>query len=191
MGKGEPLLHPPYPEGSSHLLGKALCCIPVREKCALLRSSSYTLVAKWRPLVKRLCMPKLAKVLLVDDDESTTYLNARLLKQLAVADELLVAHNGLEALHTLHQTCAGPDAPAAPLLVLLDVNMPVMNGVEFLQAYQQHPLAHKSQVVIVVLTTSEHSRELESIHALPGAADILPKPLTREKVETILQRHFH
>jgi CheY-like chemotaxis protein len=87
-----------------------------------------------------------------------------------------VAHNGLEALHTLYQTCD------APLLVLLHVNMPVMNGVEFLQAYQQHPLAHKSQVVIVVLTTSEHSRELESIHALPGTADILPKPLTREKV---------
>jgi CheY-like chemotaxis protein len=43
-------------------------------------------------------MPKLAKVLLVDDDETTTYLNAQLLKHLAVANELLVAHNGLEAL---------------------------------------------------------------------------------------------
>jgi CheY-like chemotaxis protein len=135
-------------------------------------------------------MPKLAKVLLVDDDETTTYLHAHLLQQLAVADELLVAHNGLEALQTLEQTCAAPDAPAAPLLVLLDVNMPVMNGVEFLKTYQQHPLAHKSQLVIVVLTTSEHSRDLEQIKALSVAADILTKPLTREKVETILHRHF-
>jgi CheY-like chemotaxis protein len=111
-----------------------------------------------------------------------------LLKQLAVTDELLVAHNGLEALQTLEQTCDTPDVPAEPLLVLLDVNMPVMNGVEFLKTYQQHPLAQKSQLVIVVLTTSEHSRDLESIKALSVAADILTKPL---KVETILHRHFH
>jgi CheY-like chemotaxis protein len=133
-------------------------------------------------------MPKLAKVLLVDDDEITTYLNAQLLKRLAVADELLVAHNGLEALQTLEQTC---DTPAEPLLVLLDVNMPVMNGIEFLEAYQQHPLAQKNQLVIVVLTTSEHSRDLEHIKTLAVAADILTKPLTPEKVETILHRHFH
>jgi CheY-like chemotaxis protein len=135
-------------------------------------------------------MPKLTKVLLVDDDEITTYLNVHLLKQLAVTDELLVAHNGLEALQTLEQTYDASDAPAEPLLVLLDVNMPVMNGVEFLQTYQQHPLAQKSQLVIVVLTTSEHSRDLEHIKTLAVAADILTKPLTREKVETILHRHF-
>jgi CheY-like chemotaxis protein len=136
-------------------------------------------------------MPKLAKVLLVDDDETTTYLNAQLLKRLAVANELLVAHNGLEALQTLEQTCDEPDAPAEHLLVLLNVNMLVMNGLEFLEAYQQHPLAQKSQLVIVVLTTSEHSRDLERIKALPVAADILTKPLTRKKVEIISHRHFH
>jgi CheY-like chemotaxis protein len=135
-------------------------------------------------------MPKLAKVLLVDDDEITTYLNTQLLKRLAVTDELLVAHNGLEALQTLEQTYDAPDAPVEPLLVLLDVNMPVMNGVEFLQTYQQHPLAQKSQLVIVVLTTSEHSRELAHIKTLAVVADILTKPLTPEKVETILHRHF-
>jgi AmiR/NasT family two-component response regulator len=55
---------------------------------------------------------------------------------------------------------------------------------------QQHPLAQKSQLVIVVLTTSEYSRDLEQIKALAVAADILTKPLTQEKVETILHRHF-
>jgi CheY-like chemotaxis protein len=135
-------------------------------------------------------MQKLAKVLLVDDDETTTYLHAQLLKRLAVADELLVAHNGVEALQTLEKTYDAPDAPAEPLLVLLDVNMPVMNGVEFLETYQQHPLAQKCQLVIVVLTSSEHSRDLDRIKALPVAADILTKPLTREKVATILHRHF-
>jgi CheY-like chemotaxis protein len=135
-------------------------------------------------------MQKLAKVLVVDDDQTATFLHTQLLKQLAVADELLVAHNGIEALQTLAQTCDEPDAFAEPLLVLLDVNMPVMNGVEFLETYPQHPLAQKCQLVIVVLTTSEHSRDLERIKTSPVVADILTKPLTREKVATILQRHY-
>jgi CheY-like chemotaxis protein len=135
-------------------------------------------------------MEKLAKVLLVDDDETTTFLNTQLLKRLAVADELLVARNGLEALQTLEHTYDEPDAPAEPLLVLLDVNMPVMDGIGFLETYQQHPLAQKSQLVIVVLTSSEHSRDLKRIKALSVTADILTKPLTSEKVATILHRHF-
>jgi CheY-like chemotaxis protein len=135
-------------------------------------------------------MQKLAKVLLVDDDSTTNFLNKQLLKRLDVAQELLVAQNGLEALRTLEQTCPELPEAASPILVLLDVNMPVMNGLDFLETYQQHPLAQKCQLVVVMLTTSEHSRDLERIRAVPLAADILTKPLTREKVEAILHRHF-
>ena len=80
-------------------------------------------------------MEKLAKVLLVDDDQLVTFLNTRLLKQFVAIEQLLVAHNGLEALHTLEQTCDESDASGEPTLVLLDLNMPVMNGVEFLETY--------------------------------------------------------
>ncbi|MGI4872716.1 MAG: response regulator [Janthinobacterium lividum] len=135
-------------------------------------------------------MKKLAKVLLVDDDPTTSFLNSSLLSALEVAEEFLVARNGVEALQTLEQMCAEPDAFTEPLLVLLDVNMPIMNGIQFLETYQQHPLAQKCQLVIVMLTSSQHSHDLERIKALPVAADILTKPLTREKVETILHRHF-
>jgi CheY-like chemotaxis protein len=135
-------------------------------------------------------MHKLAKVLLVDDDATTNFLNTRLLIHLEVAEQLLVAQNGVEALRTLEQTYSALPDPAGPILVLLDLNMPVMNGLDFLETYQQHPLAQKCSLVIVMLTTSEHSRDLERIKALPLAVDILPKPLTREKVETILHRHF-
>jgi CheY-like chemotaxis protein len=135
-------------------------------------------------------MQKLAKVLLVDDDSTTNYLNCSLLNRLEIAEQLLVAQNGLEALNTLEQTCRELPDSTDPILVLLDVNMPVMNGLEFLETYQQHPLAQKCQLVVVMLTSSEHPRDVERIKAAPLAADILPKPLTREKVETILHRHF-
>ena len=135
-------------------------------------------------------MEKLTKVLLVDDDSTTNFLNSQLLRRLGVVEQLLVAQNGIEALEILEQTCSELSDSASPILVLLDVNMPVMNGLDFLETYQRHPLAQKCQVVVVMLTTSEHSRDLERIKAVPLAADILTKPLTRQKVETILRRHF-
>jgi CheY-like chemotaxis protein len=135
-------------------------------------------------------MQKLAKVLLVDDDPIITFLHTQLLKRFLVVEQLLVAHNGVEALQTLAQTCADSDLSGEPILVLLDLNMPVMNGLQFLETYQQHPLAQQCRLVIVVLTTAEYSRDLERIRALGIAADILTKPLTQEKVETILHRHF-
>lgn len=135
-------------------------------------------------------MQKLAKVLLVDDDSTTTFLNAHLLNRLEVAEQVLVAHNGQQALQTLAQTYGESTESASPMLVLLDVNMPVMNGAEFLEAYKQRPLAQTGQLVIVVLTSSEHCRDLDRIQALQVASDILPKPLTQEKVAHILHRHF-
>ncbi|UOG77639.1 response regulator (plasmid) [Hymenobacter tibetensis] len=135
-------------------------------------------------------MKKIAKVLLVDDDSTATFLNEQLLRRLQVAEQLLVARNGVEALHALEQVCAEPAELVGPLLVLLDLHMPVMNGLEFLATYQQHPLAQQCPAVIVVLTSSQHPRDLERLHTLPIAVEVLTKPLTSEKVHAILQRHF-
>jgi CheY-like chemotaxis protein len=139
---------------------------------------------------KRVCMQKIAKVLLVDDDKIITFLHTQLLKRFLVVEQLLVAHNGVEALQMLAQTCAESAPSGEPILVLLDLNIPVMNGLQFLETYQQHPLAQKCQLVIVVFTTSEHSRDLAGMKALAIAADTLTKLLTQEKVEAILHRHF-
>lgn len=126
-------------------------------------------------------MDKLPSILLVDDDSTTNFLNELLLKSLGVADQLLIAQNGREALTALNQ--------ANPSLILLDVNMPVMNGIEFLEAYVQLPQAQRQAIVVVMLTTSLHSRDLERVQELP-IAGLVNKPLTREKVDTILQMHF-
>jgi CheY-like chemotaxis protein len=129
-------------------------------------------------------MPKLTSVLLVDDDPTNNFLNERLLKRLEVADHILVAANGQEALTLLHQLAA-----PLPVLILLDIQMPIMNGIEFLEAYQQLPPAQRQTTTVVVLTTSMDTRDLSRLDALPAAGRI-NKPLTPEKVETMLQLHF-
>lgn len=135
-------------------------------------------------------MPHPACILLVDDDQTTNYLNQLLLKRLAITDKLLVAQNGQEALQALQLYQQHPAESAEPVLVLLDVKMPVMDGFEFLDAYEQLPAAAKPEAVIVMLTTSLHPQDLERMQQL-NIAGFLNKPLTKEKVDGILQQHFH
>ncbi|MDF7812944.1 response regulator [Hymenobacter sp. YC55] len=133
-------------------------------------------------------MPKISSVLLVDDDSTTNFLNELMLRKMAVADKLLIARNGKEALDVLLEHCENPDS-SCPMLVFLDIKMPVMNGFEFLEVYAQLPWAQQRNTVIVILTTSLHDRDTERAQRL-HVADFISKPLTSEKVTTILEKHF-
>lgn len=134
-------------------------------------------------------MPPLASVLLVDDDPTTNFLNKLLLTRMGVTKQVLVAENGEQALRTLDQTCSASANAACPRLILLDMNMPVLNGLAFLEAYVQMPLAHPQATVIVMLTTSLHPVDLARVEQLP-IAGFLNKPLTQEKVMALWQQHF-
>lgn len=125
---------------------------------------------------------------MVDDDETTNFLHQRLLGRLNAADQVLVATNGQKALEIL----AHPDSrfgPANPVLVLLDINMPVMNGFEFLVAFQALPLAQQQGAVVVILTSSLSPQDLGRASTLP-IAGFLDKPLDQEKINTLLNLHF-
>lgn len=133
-------------------------------------------------------MIKLSSVLLVDDDPLTNDLNERLLQQLGVADQYLAAQDGVEALAAL-QRLAVEANPSSPVLVLLDVRMPGMDGLSFVEAYQQLPAAQQQAVVIVMHTASMSSVDLGRVETLP-IAGLVSKPLTKEKLDTILKLHF-
>lgn len=132
-------------------------------------------------------MAALASILLVDDDATTNFLNQALLRRMAVADTLLVATNGREALDLLHTHCAPAATLPCPTLVLLDLKMPIMDGLEFLEVFAQQ--AFSQRPVVAMLTTSLNPRDVERLQTLP-IADYLTKPLTREKVMALLAQHF-
>jgi CheY-like chemotaxis protein len=134
-------------------------------------------------------MLPLSSVLLVDDDPTTNFLHKLLLTRMGVAEQVLVAENGEQALRTLDQTCSTAVNPRCPQLIFLDMNMPVLNGLAFLEAYVQMPLAQQQAIVIIMLTTSLHPVDLARVEQLP-IAGFLSKPLTQEKVTALLQQHF-
>jgi CheY-like chemotaxis protein len=124
-------------------------------------------------------------VLLIDDDSTTNFLNRLLLKRtLGLAEQVLVAENGQQALTQLQATAPGGE----PQLILLDLNMPVMNGWEFLAAYRQLPPT-MPRPLVVLLSSSDHDLAQARAQQLPVDA-ILAKPLNREKLLALLYEHF-
>jgi CheY-like chemotaxis protein len=134
-------------------------------------------------------MAAISCTLLIDDDETTNFLNQALLRRMAVTDNVLVAGNGQEALELLHTHCASFASPTCPALILLDMKMPLMNGFEFLQVYTQRPPTENPAVIIIMLTTSLNLKDVEQMQGLP-IAGYLTKPLTRDKINQLLQEHF-
>ncbi|RDC63126.1 response regulator [Adhaeribacter pallidiroseus] len=131
-------------------------------------------------------MLKISCTLLVDDDETTNYLNERLFNRMNITEKLLVANNGLEALEVIDRNCPEKNCPA---LILLDINMPLMDGFEFLKAYEQLNFTQKQSVVIIMLTTSLNPLDIEKVKGA-NVAGFLNKPLTKAALEQIVEQHF-
>jgi CheY-like chemotaxis protein len=111
------------------------------------------------------------RVLLVEDDPVDVMNVQRAFRRSHVLNPLLVAPNGAEALELLR----GGRVPTARLLVLLDLHMPRMGGVELLREMRRDPAL--ARLPVVVLTTSEEERERVESHQLDVAGYIV-KPVT-------------
>jgi CheY-like chemotaxis protein len=113
----------------------------------------------------------LLNILLVEDDDVDVMNVRRAFQRAHVSNPLHVASNGLEALDMLR----GDSIPADRRLVLLDLNMPRMNGIEFLRAVRADAVLRS--LPVVVLTTSNDERDKVDAYNL-NVAGYLLKPVT-------------
>ena len=114
---------------------------------------------------------RILNILLVDDDEVDVMNVQRAFKKANITSPVYVAGNGIEALEMLR----GPVLRQARRLVLLDINMPKMNGIELLREVRKDPLL--KALCIVVLTTSNEDRDRIDAYQL-NVAGYLLKPVT-------------
>ena len=123
-------------------------------------------------------------VLLVDDDKIFNFLSTKILERMRVAEEIHVALNGEEALTLLNNYYQG--SMTVPDVILLDLNMPIMDGFGFLQAFRQLSLPKMERIKIVIVSSSEDPQDIARAKEL-GVTYYLSKPLTEEKLRSVLE----
>jgi CheY-like chemotaxis protein len=120
--------------------------------------------------------PLMLNILLVEDDEVDVMTVQRAFKKGNINNPLYIAGNGIEALALLRgQSGLVPAMPTERRIILLDLNMPKMNGLEFLQELRADPAIR--QTPVVVLTTSNEEQDRVQAYNLNVAGYIL-KPIT-------------
>lgn len=131
-------------------------------------------------------MPLLKTVLLIDDDDTTNFLHKRLLQRLKISENIVVTGNGEEALTYLQQAALPGTTHQLPDLILLDIKMPIMDGFEFLAAYEKSPLLKEINIPIYMLTSSVSPTDLNRLKNFKLVTGHVTKPLTEEKIKQFL-----
>jgi len=125
---------------------------------------------------------KTVQILLVDDDEVDVMAVKRAFERRRIANPIHVASDGIEALAMLRGE-DGHDAISRPYMILLDLNMPRMNGLEFLEAIRQDEV-HRS-AIIFVLTTSKADEDRTAAYAKHVAGYVVKGNFETEFLEVI------
>ena len=125
-------------------------------------------------------------ILIAEDDAGHASLIRRNLRRAGVSNDLIHFKDGQEVLDFLFKAGNGPHrAPQTPYLLLLDIRMPRVNGVEVLEQIKKD--TELSKLPVIMITTTDDPREIENCHKL-GCNSYVTKPINYEKfVEAIRQ----
>ncbi|HEX8548174.1 MAG TPA: response regulator [Cytophagaceae bacterium] len=118
-------------------------------------------------------------VLLVDDDYVSNFIADHLLNKLEVCNNVTFCRNGDEALKFLN------DCDVFPEIIFLDINMPVMDGFEFIETFRDLNM-DKNKTRIIIYTASFRQKDIEILQQI-GFNDFIIKPLTEEKLLNVLK----
>jgi CheY-like chemotaxis protein len=131
---------------------------------------------------------KLDCIMLIDDDFATNLYHKLVIAESDCTVNIVVKDSGEEALEYLQQPFN--DENPKPNLIFLDINMPRMNGWEFLECYKDLPVGQQADNVIVMLSTSSNPDDLQRATQSPYVKDYRSKPLSVLMLEEIMEKYF-
>lgn len=123
--------------------------------------------------------------MLVDDDDDDNFFHEKEIIENDLAKTVIVKDSVKKALEYLK----AKNDPSSDL-IFLDINMPGMSGWDFLEEYNKLDKELQNKTIIIMLSTSSNPRDIEKAKSLASVSDYINKPLKKEMVEAILEKHF-
>jgi CheY-like chemotaxis protein len=132
------------------------------------------------------------KILCVDDDSISLTISKLLLKRTGFTNDVVTAVDGSDALDYFKDLFATSSQPVeeAPALILLDINMPVMNGWEFLEAYIPLFADKLPNTKVIILSSTIDPEDFSRAKKFPVVAQFVSKPLSVENLAELKENEF-
>ncbi len=130
-------------------------------------------------------MKKLNNILLIDDNNITNFLHKRVIEKLGIAESIVEFDDALNALEYLEN-----NAEAKADLIFLDINMPGLDGWEFMERYNMLPEYKKTSTIYMLLSTMIKDSDAAYSKTIPHLSGFKYKPLSEEILNEIIEKHF-
>ncbi|APQ17107.1 response regulator [Maribacter hydrothermalis] len=130
-------------------------------------------------------MKSISTCCIIDDDPIFIYGTKRIMKEIDFAKNIIVYNNGQEALDGLYTMIK--DEESLPEVMFLDLNMPIMDGWEFLDEFKNYPNNTSKKTIIYIISSSVDPRDLERVKDYNQVTNYILKPITPNDLTNILK----
>src|ERR1700749_1525992 len=129
-------------------------------------------------------------ILLVDDDEINNFISIKLIRKAIENADIKACLNGRFAIDELSEM-QKDDPDKLPDFILLDINMPIMNGWEFLDEYKRLNIDPLGKSKIYIISSSVFSNDINKARSYPLVKDFISKPLNVDKIIELFKVENH
>ena len=131
---------------------------------------------------------KQRKVMLIDDNEVDLKINSKIITISKLFSDIILCQSGEEGLDYLRKHIENIEE--LPDFILLDIQMPEMDGFEFLEIYKKFPSHVTDKCLVAILSSTLDFGDIKKAEANPYVIKLLKKPLFPKELEQLLQKYF-
>ncbi|SOD14457.1 response regulator [Pedobacter xixiisoli] len=130
---------------------------------------------------------KTGKVLLIDDNDIDLKINSKVIKLSNFFEEIIICQSGKEGIEYITKNLDTPEL--LPDFILLDIQMPEMDGFEFLEIYKNFPRTFLDNCKLAILSSTLDFGDIKKAEANPLVIKLLKKPLYPNELQELLNKH--
>jgi len=131
---------------------------------------------------------KLQSILIIDDDEVNNFICSKIIEEEQIANKITATLGVNEALDFIHRGLS--QETSLPDLILLDLNMPVLTGWDFLEEYKKLVPQLNKEVILVILSSSAFQDDIKKAREYKEVNAYKTKPITKQLLNDIKQEYF-